>query len=135
MAGVLAGSLAAGIHNEDAERIMQTLRERTRNMAQAHSQELAMQTLMTTRTMARLGVQSKSVGDSVCQALQQGCSAQEMHNMRNTIMANSRHAYSGSSSEGHGSATGQHNGAEGMGGHDGGSGGDMDGGGGGGGHK
>jgi hypothetical protein len=133
MAGVLAGSLAAGIHNEDAERIMQALRERTRNMTQAHSQELAMQTLMTTQTMARLGMQSKSAGDSVCQALQQGYSAQEMHNMRNTIMANSRHAYS----EGHGSDMGQHNGMEGMGGPGGGdSGGGMGGGaGGGGGHK
>jgi len=129
MAAVLAGSLAAGIHNEDAERIMQVLRERTRNMTQAHSQELAMQTLMTTQTMARLGMQSKSAGDSVCQALQQGYSAQEMHNMRNTIMANSRRAYS----EDHGSDAGRQNGMEGMGGHGGGdSGGGM---GGGGGHK
>ena len=116
MAAILAESMAAGIHEQDAERIMQALQERTRDMAPAHSEELAMQTCMTTRTMARLRIQSKSVGDSVCQALQQGYSAQEMHNMRNTVMANSRHSYSESFSEGHGFDAGQHNGPEGMGG-------------------
>ena len=79
-------------------------------MARAHSEELAMQTMMTTQTMARLRVQSKSVGDSVCQALQQGYTAQEMHNMRNTIMANSRHSEDNRFNEG------QHGGQEGMGG-------------------
>ena len=127
MAAVLAGGLAAGMHNGDAERIMQTLRERTRNMDQTHSEELAMQTFMTTQTMARLGMQSKSVGDSVCQALQQGYSAQEMHNMRNTIMANSRR------SKGYGFSAGQPGGPEGMGGYGGNSGGGMGGGTGGGG--
>ena len=124
MTSALAESMAAGMNDEDAQRIMQVLRERTRNMAQAHSEELAMQTLMTTRTMARLGMQSRSVGDSVCQALQQGYSAEQMHNMRNTIMANSRHSYSESFSEDHGSNAGQHGGQDGMGGH----GGDSDGG-------
>lgn len=110
MAAILAGSMAAGINQEDAERIMQALRERTRNMTQAHSEELAMQTFMTTQTMSRLRIQSKSVGDSVCQALQQGYTAQEMHNMRNTIMANARHSEDNRFNEG------QHGGQEGMGG-------------------
>jgi ABC-type uncharacterized transport system YnjBCD ATPase subunit len=127
MAAILAESMAAGMNDEDAGRIMRALRERTRNMAQAHSEELAMQTFMTTRTMARLGMQSKSVGDSVCQALQQGCSAQEMLNMRNTIMANARHSYSESFSKGHSFDAGQ------QGGRGGDSGGGMDGGNGGGG--
>ena len=116
MAGVLAESMAAGMHEQDVERIMQTLRERTRNMARAHSEELAMQTLMTTRTMARLRIRSKSVGDSVCQALQQGCSAQEMHQIRKTIMANARHSYSESFSKGQSLDAGQHGGQQGMGG-------------------
>ena len=110
MAAILAGSMAAGLDDEDAERIMQVLRERTLNMARADSEELALQTMMTTQTMARLRVQSKSVGDSVCQALQQGYTAQEMHNMRNTIMANSRHSEDNRFNEG------QHGGQEGMGG-------------------
>ena len=112
----LAGSMAAGMKHEDAERIMQALQERTRNMTRAHAEDLAMQTFMTTQMMARLGMHSQAVGDSVCQALQQGHNAQEMHNMRNTMMANSRdHRYD----------AGQHGGQDGMGGHDGGSGGGM----------
>jgi hypothetical protein len=133
MAGVLAGSMAAGMNSEDAERIMQVLRERTRDMTRAHTEELAMQTFMTTQTMARLGMQSRSVGDSICQALQQGYTAQQMHNMRNTVMADSRHSYSENFSEGHGFNGGPHGDQGGMGGHGGDSGGGMGGGGGGGG--
>jgi hypothetical protein len=133
MASILAGSMAAGMNAEDAGRIMQVLRERTRDMTQAHSEELGLQTLMTTQTMARLGMQSKSVGDSVCQALQQGYSSQEMHNMRNTVMANTRHSNSENFSGSHSFDAGQHNGPEGMGGHGGDSGSGMGGGAGGGG--
>jgi hypothetical protein len=116
MAAILAGSMAAGMNHEDADRIMQVLQERTRDMTRAHAEDLAMQTFMTTRMMARLGMHSQAVGDSICKALQQGHNAQEMHNMRNTIMANSRD---------HSFDAGQHGGQEGMGGHDGGSGGGM----------
>jgi hypothetical protein len=124
MEAILAGSMAAGMNHEDADRIMQALQERTRNMTRVHAEDLAMQTFMTTRMMARLGMHSQAVGDSVCEALQQGHNAQEMHNMRNTMMANSRD---------HSFDAGQHAGQEGMGGHDGDSGGGMGGGSGGGG--
>ena len=122
MASILAGSMAAGMTHEDTDRIMQVLQKRTRNMTRAQEQDLVMQTLMTTRTMARLGIHSGSVGDSVCEALQQGHSAQKMENMRNTIMTNSGHSLSENFSGGH----------EGMGVHGGGSGGGMGGGSGGG---
>ena len=128
MAAILAGSMAAGMNNEDADRIMQVLQKRTRNMTRAHAEDLAMQTFMTTRMMARLGMHSQAVGDSVCEALQQGHNAQEMHNMRNTIMANSRHSFSENFSKGHSFDAGQHGGQEGMGDHGGGSGGGMGGG-------
>jgi hypothetical protein len=127
MAAILAGSMAAGMNDEDAGRIMQVLRERTRNMTQAHSEELATQTFMTTRMMARLGMQSRSVGDSVCRALQQGYSAQQMHRMRNTLMTDT-----GSRDFGSGRHGGQSSGMGGMGGHGGDSGGGMGGGSGGG---
>ena len=133
MTTILAGSMAAGMNREDADRIMQVLQERTRNMTtRAHAEDLAMQTFMTTRAMARLGLHSQAVGDSVCQALQEGRSAQEMHNMRNTIMANSRHSFSEGSSMNHRSDSGQHGGPEGMGDHGGDSGGHGGGGSGGG---
>jgi hypothetical protein len=117
MTAILAGSMAAGMNHEDTNRIMQVLQERTRNMSRAHAEDLAMQTFMTTRMMARVGMHSQAVGDSVCEALQQGHDAQEMQNMRNTMMSNFRD---------HGFGAGRHGGQEGMGGHDGGSGGGMD---------
>jgi hypothetical protein len=133
MATVLAGGLAAGMNHEDADRIMQALQERTRNMNRTHAEDLAMQTFMTTRMMARFGMHSQAIGDSVCQALEQGHNAQEMHNMQNTMMTNSR---------GHGFNAGQHGGGGhdgdsggGMGGHDGDGGGGMGGGSGDGGGK
>jgi uncharacterized membrane protein YgcG len=117
MATILAGSMAAGMNHEDADRVMQALRERTRNMTRAHAEDLALQTVMSTRVMARLGMDSQAVGDSVCQALQQGYSAQEMQRMRNTMMANSMHSFSENFSKGHSFNSGQHGGQEGMGGH------------------
>jgi hypothetical protein len=116
MTTILAGSMAAGMNHEDADRIMQVLQERTRNMSRAHGEDLAMQTFMTTRMMARLGMHSQTVGDSVCEALQEGHNAQEMHNLRNTMMVKARD---------HNFGAKQHGGQEGMGGHDGGSGGGM----------
>ena len=129
MAEILAGSMAAGMTPEDADRIMQTLQERTRDMTRTHAEDLALQTFMTTQTMTRLGMQSMSVGDSVCQALQKGYDAQEMHNMRKTVMVNSRHSFSGDQ----GFSGGQHGGDSGggMGGSSGGGMGGSSGGGGG----
>ena len=110
MATILAGSLAAGMNHEDAGRMMQVLQARAQNMTQTHSDELAMQTLMTARIMSRQGMQSQAVSDSVCQALQQGYNAQEMHNMRNTMMINASHAFSKGMMGGKNSSFGQHGG-------------------------
>jgi hypothetical protein len=125
MAAILAGSMAAGMTHEDAGRIMQALQERTQTMTKTRAENLALQTFMTTRTMSRLGMQSKSVGNSVCQALQQGYSAQEMHNMQNTIMEKSKYGFSKIFSRSHSSNAGQHGDQESMRGHGGGSGGGM----------
>ena len=125
MATVLAGSMAAGMTHEDADRIMLALQERVRNMTRAHAEDLALQTFMTTRMMARLEMHSQMVGDSICQALQQGYSAQQMHNMQNTVMANSRHSKGHSFNEGQYGGHGGDSGDGMGGGHGGGSGGHM----------
>jgi len=131
MTEFLAGSMAAGTKHEDVDRIMQALQERTRDMTRAHAEDLALQTFMATRMMARFGMPSQAIGDSVCQALQQGYSAQEMHNMRNTMMVNARnHRFNAGRHGGQAGMGGHGDGSgDGMGGgHDGGSGGGMDGG-------
>ncbi len=114
MATILAGSLAAGMNHEDVGRIMQAVQARTQNMTQTHSEELAMQAFMTARLMARLGKQSQSVSNSVCQALQQGYSAQEMFNMHHTMMTNANHAFGRGMNRGSNSNFGQHGGQSGM---------------------
>jgi hypothetical protein len=132
MAAILTASIAAGMTHEDAARIMQVLQQRTRNMTRAHAEELALQTFMTTRTMSRLGMQSQSVGNHVCQALQQGYTAQEMNNMRNTMMSNASQASSLGMNRGMSSNVGQRGGQSAMGGPGGGGHGGGPGGGGGG---
>jgi hypothetical protein len=111
MAAILAESMAAGINDDDAGRIMQALQERTLNMAQTSSEELALETFMITRTWARLGMPSKFVADSVCQALQQGYTLKEMFKLRHEITAQSRYSKDHSFNEG------QYGGQEGMGSH------------------
>lgn len=107
---IIVDSLSAGMHSEDAERIMQALHERARHMNQIHMEELATQTFMTARMMARLGHSSMSIADSLCQGLQDGYGAKEMHDMRNSTMTNSIH----SSSKGPSFGMGQQGGHSGM---------------------
>ena len=120
MAAILAGSMAAGMTHEDAASIMQALHDRSRNMSQTHAEELALQTFMTTRTMSRLEMQSKSVRSHICQALQQGYNAQEMKNMRHTMMTHASQTTSRGMTRGMSSNSGQHGQQSAMGGHAGG---------------
>ena len=74
MTRTVADSLAAGMKTEDMDAVIAQLqvqiqsRQQTRNKAE--DVELAIQTMQTTRTMARLGVHSSDVSDTLCQALQ-----------------------------------------------------------------
>jgi hypothetical protein len=115
---VMVDGFAAGMTHEDARRIMQTLQNRAQHMASGQSQELALETFMTVRTMARLDKPSKSVADSICQAIQHGYNARQMSNMRSAVMANSLQTSSRSMTKGQKHNFGQHGGQSGMGGHD-----------------
>jgi hypothetical protein len=108
MAAILAASMAAGMTHEDAALIMQALHDRSRSMTRAHTEELALQTFMTTRAMSRLEIQSKSVRNHVCQALQQGYNSQEMKNMRHTMMTQASQRASMGMTRGMSSNFGQH---------------------------
>ncbi len=89
MTKAVADSLAAGMKTEDMEAVMAQLqvrvqsRQQTRNKAE--DVELAIQTMQTTRTMARLGVHSSDVSDTLCQALQNRYTHQEMNQLRHQI--------------------------------------------------
>jgi uncharacterized protein YfaQ (DUF2300 family) len=90
MGNTIAQGLAAGMNQEDVGRIMQRFQHMTREMTRADAEELARETFMATRTMARLGVSSKAATDLVCQALQNRYTAREMKTMRNSFMTRSR---------------------------------------------
>ena len=70
MTQIIADSLAAGMKNKDIETIATELQtknmQKTRN--QAENTQLMIQTLLTVRTMARMGVQSSSVSEILSQA-------------------------------------------------------------------
>jgi hypothetical protein len=118
--------MAKHVQDRDVVRAMEQVQSRhtfalrqaktlTRNhaqMAQMQTEELTIETFMTARTMARLCHSSTSVADALCQGLQQDYRANEMHDMRNTVMANSMQ----SSSKGFNFSIGQQEGGSAMGG-------------------
>lgn len=92
----LADSLAAGMRTEDVEAVRAQLQVRTQTRQQlknkAENEQLAMQTMLTVRTMARLGVHTSDVSDILCRALQNQYSHREMKQLRNQISQQTHHA-------------------------------------------
>ena len=92
LARTIADSLAAGMKSRDMDQIMAQLQAQTRQQTRDQAEELAMQTMQTTRTMARLRVQSSDVSDTLCQALQNRYTHQEMKQLRHQIAKQSHQA-------------------------------------------
>jgi uncharacterized membrane protein YgcG len=78
----LAQGLAAGMKPRDMARVQERVRERVRLQACDDCPQLALESALTARDMARLGVDSDTAGDVVCQALERGYGSPEMHRMR-----------------------------------------------------
>jgi hypothetical protein len=85
MAKAIADSMAAGMTSRDMDQIMAQLQVQTRQQTRNQAEEMAIQTMQTARTMARLGVQSSDVSDTLCQALQNRYTFQEMKQLRHQI--------------------------------------------------
>ena len=83
----IADSLAAGMKARDMEAIMLQLENQNKAQMKNKSEEdkLAIQTMQTTRTMARLGIHSLEVSDTVCQALQNRYTHQEMMQLQHQM--------------------------------------------------
>ena len=83
----MADSMTAGMTVQDMDAVMPHLqaqrRQRTQNKAE--NEQLAIQTMQTVRTMARLGVPSPEVSDIVCQSLQNQYTHREMEQLRHQI--------------------------------------------------
>ena len=88
----IADSLAAGMSVRDMEAIMVQLEAQHKAQVKNKSEadKLAIQTMQTTRTMARLGIHSSEVSDTICLALKNNYNQQEMEQLRHQ-MANKAH--------------------------------------------
>ncbi|WP_205747725.1 hypothetical protein [Desulforhopalus sp. IMCC35007] len=82
IADAIADSLAAGISAEELDVIVARLRVQTRQKTRNHAEDLTLQTMLTVRTMARLGAHSTDISDTVCQALQNGYNVRQMEQLR-----------------------------------------------------
>jgi hypothetical protein len=89
----IAKAVTAGMDEKDIQGIMDRLQERTQQMTQSQTMELAKESFKATRDMARLGLSSKATTNLVCLALQNGYTAQNMENMRNSFMTQSRSSH------------------------------------------
>jgi hypothetical protein len=85
----IAQGMGAGLQNENIDLIMEQLLTRTRQMSQNKADELCLQTFLTTRLMARLGVEPNNVSDVVSQALQNRFTAREMQQLRSNFNSRS----------------------------------------------
>ncbi len=81
--------MGAGLQDENIERIMAQLQTRTRLMSRNKADELCLQTFLTARTMARLGVDPDNVSHVVSQALQNQFAAREMQQLRSNFNSRS----------------------------------------------
>jgi hypothetical protein len=84
---VIADSLAAGMKTEDMDNLMTRLRTRTQTQTKnnAENERLAIQTVQTARTMARLGIRSSDVSNTLCQALDHNYNHREMEQLRHQM--------------------------------------------------
>ncbi|MES0446531.1 MAG: hypothetical protein ABUJ92_08315, partial [Desulfobacterales bacterium] len=85
----LAQGFAAGMAKGDVDRTMEELRQRTRQMTRSRTEELAKESCLALRTMARLRVPSEIAADVVTMALQQKYTAQEMKQIRHLFRTRS----------------------------------------------
>jgi hypothetical protein len=83
----LAQGLAAGMQPRDMARMQERVRERDRLKACDDCPRLALESALAARDMARLGVDSDTAGNVVCEALERGYGSPEMHRMRHRFRA------------------------------------------------
>jgi len=86
----IAQGMGAGLQEKDMEPVMSQLQTRIRQMSQNKAEELCLQTFLTARVMARLGVDPDNVSDVVCQALQNRFTAREMQQLRSNFNSRSQ---------------------------------------------
>lgn len=90
LGNMLAESLAAGLQEQDASRIMGRLQERSPKMDQNQTEELAAACLAMARDMSRLGVSSDLSSQVISSALSNGMNAASVAGMHQSMLAQSQ---------------------------------------------
>lgn len=83
---MIADGLAAGIKSADMQQIMQHIQERTQQMGESESANLALETSRVARDMSRVGTPSESTRGVIDQALEQQFDAGDMRTLREAFM-------------------------------------------------
>lgn len=88
----LVDTMTAGMKSEDLETISNriTIRTRQQTANRAESERLAIQTMETARTMARLGIRSADISATLCKAMDNHYNHQEMKQLRHRISQSTR---------------------------------------------
>lgn len=86
-----AQGIAAGLKTKDMQRINEQVRERIRLKTCDNCPQLARESTLAARDMARLGVDSGTTGDVVCRALENGYDNAQMLRMRHQFRARVRY--------------------------------------------
>ncbi|MDW7772411.1 MAG: hypothetical protein SCH71_05915, partial [Desulfobulbaceae bacterium] len=87
---VIAEAQTAGLRNEDCDRIVDQLQDRTRTMDKDQAYELSESSLLAVRNMTRYGVTSEAASDVMADALQQKFQAREMRQLQETFTTQAR---------------------------------------------
>ncbi len=85
LGNTITAGIAAGLTRQDAEKIVNSLQSRSRQMNRNELYLLAEETMLTARDMSRQGVSSETTAGVVGQAVQKNFAAGEMRTMRNTF--------------------------------------------------
>lgn len=87
LGSTITEGIAAGLSRSDAEKLVNSLQSRSRQMTRDEMYVLAEETMLTARDLSRQGVSSTTTTEVVSKAVNKGFSASEMQTMRNTFNA------------------------------------------------
>ena len=91
LGNTMTAGIAAGLTRQDAEKLVNSLQFRSRQMNQNELCLLAKETMLTARDMSRQGVSSATTAEVVGKAVQKGFAASEMRTMRSTFSRQEAH--------------------------------------------
>ena len=101
---VVAEAYTAGLQQQDCDEIVEQLQTRLQTMTRQEARELALQTMLTTRLMARRGVESVTVSEVMASALEQSYDDADMQQIQQAFTGRARN----SSAQGVATQLGEH---------------------------